>query len=92
MIDLPSVGILGHKRIFHPRWKPCPTATTESRVLDLLDEPIGTHSHEVFGAIPVTTLHGSTDTPILLALLEKWNKKHEWYVLVHVAMLSKGCG
>mmetsp|Transcript_32190 Transcript_32190/g.45769 ORF Transcript_32190/g.45769 Transcript_32190/m.45769 type:complete len:305 (-) Transcript_32190:35-949(-) len=63
-----SVGFLGHEGPLETGWESSTSASTETGVLDLLDDPIGTHPHDFLRHVVITALQGVGQTPILFAI------------------------
>jgi hypothetical protein len=58
---LPAVRNLGHEGILEAGWETSTAATAQTRIFDLLDDPVGTHRHDLFGLVPIASFHGSVE-------------------------------
>ena len=61
-----AVGVLGHEAPLHPGGEAGAPPPTEAGVLDLLHDPIGTHSHDFLRQMVVPSFFGVREAPVLL--------------------------
>eukprot|EP01139_Manchomonas_bermudensis_P011216 Amastigsp_a342364_35.p2 type:complete len:301 gc:universal Amastigsp_a342364_35:929-27(-) len=67
VLGAPVVG-LQHERPLEPGGEPSTATATEPRLLDLVEEPLGSLLNELFGLVPVAPLQSTLDARIAVAV------------------------
>jgi hypothetical protein len=63
-----TVTLLGHETPLESGWKSRSSASTKTRVFDFLYDPIGSHVHDFFGEMIISSLEGVFEAPVLFSV------------------------
>lgn len=64
-----AIGVLfGHEGIFQSGGKTGAATAAQPGLFNFVDDPIGTHREYVFGLVPVSSLHGTLDAKVAIAI------------------------
>src|SRR5690606_9246748 len=64
----PLTDLLGHERPFEPRGEAGAAAAAQARGLDLVDDPVAAHLHDLPGPVPGTAPPRAGQTPVVQAV------------------------
>ena len=65
---LPSVGLFGHEGVFEAGGESSTSSATKSRLLNLVDDPVGPHRQYFLCLVPITASKSSLDERILVTV------------------------
>jgi len=71
--DLPAIGNLGHEGVLESGGESSTTTSSESRLLDLIDDPVLAHGENLLGLVPVTALESTLDKGVLIFIQVREN-------------------
>ena len=57
-----------HEAPLEPRGKPSTTPAPQARLLDLIEDPVGSLQHNLLGLVPVAPLHGPSEAEVTLPI------------------------